>query len=150
MASAYLVRYIETKAIVGIYFARSLDELAELVDHVESPGLTEYRTVPPGGIEWDSACAEQTIPMAMPPEDAEEGVFSTLWQSFWNGASNTESWHDAFWEDGGKWKVFRNPAYPSKEELERAGSRSHQLEMERLGEALLDKAHGSRCEKRRD
>jgi hypothetical protein len=48
----YLVRIIDSKEAVGIFYVADIDELCEVIDEATDPGICEYALMPHGGVMW--------------------------------------------------------------------------------------------------
>lgn len=66
--SAYIVRVVEGHELVGLYSAKSLKALRNLVDELCEPDDCEYAVLPDGGIHFSAGAA--SVPLAEWCQDA--------------------------------------------------------------------------------
>jgi len=50
--NVYIVRLIDRKELVGVFWADTIDDLVTLVDECTDPAVCEYRTAHRGGFYW--------------------------------------------------------------------------------------------------
>ena len=85
---AYLVRLIDSRDLVGFYFAEEATDLATIVDECTEVADCEYAELPDGGITWGSPAI--AVPIEIDKDDP------TNIEDFpripWSGASLSESW----------------------------------------------------------
>ena len=69
--NVYLVRLIEEQEIVGVFAAKNISNLFDLVDECVSPYDCEYARLPEGGLYW-SAPKSPKVSLKQFDEDADE------------------------------------------------------------------------------
>jgi hypothetical protein len=101
---AYLVRTIDDHDLVGIYVAKSREQLQWLVDECINVDLCEYAPMPAGGIQWTDPAINIPVPESDDPdEDPNPGPFLP-----WSGATETDSWRPFLYEVIKRWKPLYN------------------------------------------
>jgi len=84
---AYLVRLIDTRDLVGFYFADAPDDLITIIDECTEVADCEYTELPDGGITWESPAIP--VPIEIDKDDPNDNNTPAL---PWSGASLSESW----------------------------------------------------------
>lgn len=102
----YIVRVIETRALVGIFFAESVKKLVVDVDEDVPPNLCEYVMMPPGGI---IASVKQEFPPNKPGPEV-MGDDEPPWMDLAD-PDLTESWIELFMHSG-EWEWYPLPPAP--------------------------------------
>lgn len=92
---AYVVRLKDTKELVSITIASSLNDLAFLVDECTDVDQCEYARLPAGGIYWPDREAA-----VVPSEIDENGDGPDMFK----GAEISEYWLDYLHGDKARWK----------------------------------------------
>ncbi|KRR06820.1 hypothetical protein [Bradyrhizobium valentinum] len=85
---AYLVRLIDTRDLVGFYFAAEPDALVTIIDECTEAADCEYAELPDGGISWESPAI--SVPIGIDKEDPND--IEDTPEVPWSGASLSESW----------------------------------------------------------
>ena len=85
---AYLVRMIDTRDMVGFFFAEEVLELEMIVDECTDVPDCEYVELPHGGIMWESPAID--VPIEIDKDSDQDEV--DIPELPWSGASLTESW----------------------------------------------------------
>jgi hypothetical protein len=86
---AYLVRLIDTRDLVGFFFAEDIDDLDVIVDECTDVPDCEYVELPEGGIMWESPAIDVPIEI---DKDSVEVDENDIPEMPWSGASLSESW----------------------------------------------------------
>jgi hypothetical protein len=117
---AYLVRIIDTRDLVGFFYAEDEDELEFVADECTETADCEYVELPVGGIMWESPAIDVPIEKsADSPTDDEDDVPDLPW----SGAALTDSWFSVIYGlTDEQWTPFvpqdplkpRPPAAPGK------------------------------------
>jgi hypothetical protein len=87
---AYLVRIIDTRDLVGFFFAEDADDLELIVDECTDVPDCEYVELPDGGIIWESPAID--VPIEIDKESVELPDENAIPDMPWSGASLTEHW----------------------------------------------------------
>jgi hypothetical protein len=87
---AYLVRLIDTRDLVGFFFAEDADDLELVVDECTDVPDCEYVELPDGGIMWESPAID--VPFQFDKDSPEPPDEEDVPKVPWSGASLTESW----------------------------------------------------------
>ena len=69
---AYLVRLIDTRDLVGFFFAEGVDHLDVIVDECIDVPDCEYVELPEGGIMWESPAIDVPIEIDKDSVEADE------------------------------------------------------------------------------
>ncbi|WP_038950364.1 hypothetical protein [Bradyrhizobium genomosp. III] len=93
---AYLVRTIEERDLVGVFYAADVHELAYMLDEVLEPNYCEYTTIGPGGVIWEEPAI--AIPVPKPKGDDDDNSEGIPWKD----ARFTENWAMLVYNKGGK------------------------------------------------
>jgi hypothetical protein len=88
---AFLVRVIDTRDLVGFFFANGLEELAIIIDEAIDPDDCEYIRIGSGGIMWSGPAI--AVPITWPDEDDHDSLGDPD-PLPWSGASVSEEWWD--------------------------------------------------------
>ena len=64
---AYLVRLIDTRDLVGFYFADDAADLVTIIDECTEVADCEYAELPDGGITWESPAI--SVPIEIDKEE---------------------------------------------------------------------------------
>jgi hypothetical protein len=101
---AYLVRIIDTRDLVGFFYAEDEDELEFVADECTETADCEYVELPVGGIMWESPAIDVPIEKsADSPEDDENDIPELPW----SGAALTDSWFSVIYGlTDGQWTPF--------------------------------------------
>lgn len=91
MPTAYLVRLMNSRDLVGFFVAEDLNELIDLIDEGTDPGACEYLELPSGGIFWDSPAV--AIPIEADENDDPKASIP------WSKADLTWSWSGPIFVD---------------------------------------------------
>jgi hypothetical protein len=86
---AYLVRLIDTRDLVGFFFAEDVDHLDVIVDECTHVPDCEYVELPEGGIMWETPAIDVPIEIDKDSIEADENDVPEM---PWSGASLSESW----------------------------------------------------------
>ena len=70
--NVYLVRLIEEQEIVGVFAAKNINNLYDLVDECVSPYECEYAKLPEGGLCWLAPRSPKVSSKKQFNEDADE------------------------------------------------------------------------------
>jgi hypothetical protein len=99
---AYLVRILDTRDLVGFFYAEDEDELEFVVDECTDVGDCEYVELPTGGIMWESPAIDIPIEVDKDREDEND-----IPEMPWPGAALTESWFSVIYGySEGEWTRF--------------------------------------------
>jgi hypothetical protein len=91
---AYLVRLIDTRDLVGFFFAEEVDQLSIIVDECTDVPDCEYVELPDGGIMWESPAIDVPVEIDRDSSGPDEGDVPEV---PWPGASLSESWWSVFY-----------------------------------------------------
>jgi hypothetical protein len=109
---AYLVRLVDTRDLVGFFFAQDADDLQVIVDECTDVPDCEYVELPEGGIMWESPAIDVPIEIDRHRIEVDENDLPDV---PWSGASLSESWWSVLYgHTDEQWTRFvpENPLKP--------------------------------------
>lgn len=89
----FLVRVIQNRDLVGIFFAPNPEYLADLVDECTDPVDCEYMRLPAGGIMWTSPAIP--VPIELSRDETDDLIKPDPMP--WSRASMSDSWWSSFY-----------------------------------------------------
>ena len=104
--TAYAVRLAVHQLVVGLFVARDVDQLADLVGETIDPTTTEYLVLGQGGIHGDGSSASKWSSAELaypgqeffePAQDVHPLDGAVLGESWWR-AIDRGTWHPLDWE----------------------------------------------------
>jgi hypothetical protein len=125
----YFVRLISNRDLVGIFAARDVDELTDIIDEVTDPWSCEYRVMRPGAIYWTSPAIP--VPIDVPEDDEMIGDEDPI---PWADVSYSELWYDYFFGDG-RWTAI-DPEERVRERKRRAAAKKKPARKPKSGEIV--------------
>ena len=100
---AYLVSLIDTRDLVGFYFADEAADLVTIIDEGTEPADCEYAKLPDGGIIWE--CPAISVPVEIDRDDPFDG--EDILGLPWSGAALSESrWSVLYGYTDEQWTPF--------------------------------------------